>query len=94
MKWVVITKYRHEQQVPEGENWFNFISEIILPGAYDVDQLFWFKVDNFHHRSITVYPDRETFEKMKEDLLIYREEMKSAGIEFVEMEEGPFLGGV
>jgi hypothetical protein len=26
--------------------------------------------------------------------LIYREEMKSAGIELVEMEEGPFLGGV
>ena len=47
MKWVVITKYRHEQQVPEGENWFNFISEIIRPGAYDVDQLFWFKVDNY-----------------------------------------------
>ena len=45
MKWVVITKYRHKQQVPEGENWFNFISEIIRPGAYDVDQLFWFKVD-------------------------------------------------
>ena len=94
MKWVVITKYRHEQQVPEGENWFNFISEIIRPGAYDVDQLFWFKVDNFHHRSITVYPNRETFEKMKEDLLIYREEMKNAGIELVAMEEGPFLGGV
>ena len=47
MKWVVITKYRHKQQVPEGENWFNFISEIIRPGAYDVDQLFWFKVDDF-----------------------------------------------
>ena len=46
MKWVVITKYRHKQQVPEGENWFNFISEIIRPGAYDVDQLFWFKVDD------------------------------------------------
>ena len=94
MKWVVITKYRHKQQVPEGENWFNFISEIIRPGAYDVDQLFWFKVDDFHHRSITVYPNRETFEKMKEDLSIYREEMKNAGIELVEFEEGPFLGGV
>ena len=94
MKWVVLTKYRHEKQVPEGENWFNFISEIILQGAYYVDQLFWFKVDNYHHRSITVYPDRETFEKMKEDLLIYREEMKSAGIDLVEIEEGPFLGGV
>ena len=94
MKWVVITKYRHEQEVLEGEDWFNFISEIIRPGAYDVDQLFWFKVDDNHHRSITVYPDRETFQKMKEDLLIYREEMKSAGIDLVEIEEGPFLGGV
>ncbi len=37
MKWVVITKYRHEQQVPEGENWFNFISEIIRPGVYCFD---------------------------------------------------------
>jgi hypothetical protein len=63
MKWVVITKYRHKQQVPEGENWFNFISEIIRPGAYDVDQLFWFKVDDFHHRSITVYPNREPLKK-------------------------------
>ena len=94
MKRVVITKYRHKQQVPEGKNWFNFISEIIRPGAYDVDQLVWFKVDNFPNRSTTVYPNRETYEKMKEDLLIYREEMKSAGIELVEMEEGPFLGGV
>ena len=31
---------------------------------------------------------------MKEDLSIYREEMKNAGIELVEFEEGPFLGGV
>ena len=52
------------------------------------------KVDDFHHRSITVYPNRETFEKMKEDLLVYREEMKNSGIELVGMEEGPFLGRI
>ena len=86
MKWVVITKYRHEQQVPDGENWFNFISEIIRVGALDIVQLFWFKIDNFHHRSITVYSNRETFGKMKEDLLVYREEMKNAGIELVEID--------
>ena len=74
--------------------WVNFISEIIRPGAYDVDQLFWFKVDNFHHRSITVYSNGEIFAIMKQDLSIYREEMRNAGVELVEMEEGPFLGGV
>ncbi len=62
-------------------------------GAYDVDQLFWFKIDDFHRPSLTVYPNRETYEKMKKDPLIYLDKMKSVGIEPVEIREWPSLGG-
>ena len=54
MKWFVITKYRYELKVPKGKNLFNLISEIIRPDGHDTYQPFWFKVDDFHKRALTV----------------------------------------
>ena len=92
MKYCTSTKWHHPVGVPDEAGFVEFIQGV-LPDA-DVEHVFLWRIDDHHHGSLTVYPDKETYFKFRADLEQARDNITGVGITMIDSNEGPLLGQI
>ena len=72
MKYATNTVWKHENPI----DWEGMQKEmdISYPNALEGTTVAWFKIDEQHHGSQSVYPREEAYKKFKAELSEYRKE--------------------
>ena len=90
MKYCTSTKWHWPDGVPSEQKFVEQLAEI-LPLA-DWERAYWYKIDDNHSGSFTLYPDKEAYLRYMAELNEFRGKATSDGLTMVEMVEGPVIG--
>ena len=90
MKYCTSTKWYWPDGVPNEQKFVEHLAEI-LPRA-DWERAYWYKIDDNHSGSFTLYPDKDSYLRYMAELNEFRGKATSDGLTMVEMVEGPVLG--
>ena len=83
MKHWTPTKWYWPNGVPSEQEFVDQLLEI-LP-AFDWENVYWYKIDDNHSASFTLYPEEEAYEWYMAELNEFRCKTNSGGIKMVDM---------
>ena len=83
MKYCTSTKWHWPDGVPNEQEFVEQLAEI-LPLA-DWERAYWYKIDDNHSGSFTLYPDKEAYLRYMAELNEFRGKATSDGITMVDI---------
>ena len=91
MKYAVYTKWYHKNGIRSAEEMSDGMRNNVKPG-HPAEDIIWWKIDEYHHQSVIIYPSEEEAKIHRTEVEKHRESSsKEYSIKLVEEYVGPVL---